>query len=108
MSVNTEGLQGNIKIANVFHHLVQALNMNFDPYIYILYYQSNLLNYLPPNPASYSYKIEYCICNGGVGTARSETCVHNDVTIRELRHANVDRQSKLLADVDVTLPRGTV
>ena len=30
------------------------------------------------------------------------------MTIRELRHANVDKQSKLLADVDVTPPRGAV
>ena len=64
------GLFGNIKIANVLYHPVQAKNMNFNPYIYILYYQSNLLNYLQPNPASNPYKMEYCICNGGVGTAR--------------------------------------
>ena len=38
----------------------------------------------------------------------SKTRVHNVVTIRELRHANVDQQSKLLADVDVTLHRGAV
>ena len=61
---------GNIRIANVFHHPVLALNMNFNPYIYILYYQSNLLNNLPTNPTSYPYKMEYCICNGGVGTPR--------------------------------------
>ena len=60
-----------IKIANVFHYPVQALNMNFKPYIYILYYQSNLLIYLPPNPMSYPYKVKYFICNGGVGTARA-------------------------------------
>ena len=38
----------------------------------------------------------------------SETRVHNVVTIRDLRHANVDKQSKLLADVDVTPPRAAV
>ena len=38
MSVRAEVLLGNIKIANVFHHPVQAENMNFNPYIYILYY----------------------------------------------------------------------
>ena len=42
MSVKPEGHLGNIKIARVFHHLVQALNMNFNPYIYILYHQSTL------------------------------------------------------------------
>ena len=36
----------------------------------------------------------------------SKTPVHNIVTICVLRHANVDKQSKLLADVDVTPPRG--
>ena len=29
MSVKPQGLLGNIKIANVFHHTVQAENMNF-------------------------------------------------------------------------------
>ena len=66
MSVKPFGLL----VSNVFDHPVQALNMNFNPYIYILYYQSNLLNYLQPNPASYLYKIKYYICNEGVGTAR--------------------------------------
>ena len=46
--------------------------MNFNSYIYILYYQSNLLNYLPPNPGSYPYKRKYFICNRGVGTARDK------------------------------------
>ena len=82
--------------------------MNFNPYIYILYYQSNLLNYLPPSPNSYPYKMKYCICNGGVETAGSKTCVHNVVTIRELCHTNVDKQSNLLADVEVTPPRVAV
>ena len=38
----------------------------------------------------------------------SETCVHNVMTIDELHHANVDKQSKFLADDDVTPPRGAV
>ena len=58
-----EALLGNIKIGNVFHQPVQALNMNFNPYIYILYCQSNLFNYPPSNPTSYPYKMEYCIWN---------------------------------------------
>ena len=36
----------------------------------------------------------------------SETRVHNVVTIHELCQANVDKQSKLLADIDIT--RGAV
>ena len=38
----------------------------------------------------------------------SETPVHNVVTIHELCHTNVHKQNKLLADVDVTLPRDVV
>ena len=38
----------------------------------------------------------------------SKTGVHNIKTICELRHTNVDKQSKLLVDVDVTPPRGAV
>ena len=38
----------------------------------------------------------------------SETCVHNIEMIPELRHRNVDKQSKLLVDIDVTPPRGAV
>ena len=38
----------------------------------------------------------------------SETPVHNVLMIRELCHANVNKQSKLLADVDVTSPRSAV
>ena len=36
--------------------------MNFNPYIYIIYHQSNLLNYRPPTPVSYPYKMKYFIC----------------------------------------------
>ena len=38
----------------------------------------------------------------------SETPVHNVMTICDLRHTNVDKQSKLLADVEVTPSRGAV
>ena len=33
------------------------MNMNFNPDIYILYHQSNLLHYLSPFSASYPYKM---------------------------------------------------
>ena len=36
----------------------------------------------------------------------NESPVHNVVAIRQWRHANVDKQRKLLVDVDVTPPRG--
>ena len=38
----------------------------------------------------------------------SEFGVHNIVTIHELRHTNIDKQNRLLTDVDVTPPRGAV
>ena len=34
-----------------------------------------------------------------------ESSVRNVVAIREWRHANVDKQRKILVDVDVTPPR---
>ena len=42
-----------IKKPNVLHHPVQAKNLIFNPYIYILYFQSNILNYHPPKFADY-------------------------------------------------------
>ena len=36
----------------------------------------------------------------------NESPVHNVVAIREWRHTNVDKQRKILVDVDVTPPRG--
>ena len=76
--VKPKGLLENIKIGDVFHHPVQAQNMNFNLYNYILYYQLNLLYFLPTNPASDPYKIKYSICNGGVGTVRQR----NSCTLR--------------------------
>ena len=82
--------------------------MNFNPYIYILYYQTNLLNYLPLNPLVTLIKWNIAFLTEVLEQPGSETRVYNVVTIRELRHANIDKQSKLLADVDVTPPRGVV
>ena len=42
--------------------------LHFNLYIYILNYQSNILNYLPPKSAGYPWKKQF-FCNGGVGTA---------------------------------------
>ena len=71
MFVKPEGLLGDIKIkkANVLHHPVQAKNLHFNPYIYILYYQSNMTYNLTPSSACYPLKMIYFICNRGVGTA---------------------------------------
>ena len=82
MSVKHKGLLGNSKNSSCFHYPVQASNINFNPYIYILYYQSNLLNYLPPNPYIYSHEM------GVFEQPGSETRENNVVTISEWRHAN--------------------
>ena len=91
-----------LKNSSCFSSSSASLNMNFNPYISILYYQSNFLNYLTPNPVSYPYKMK------GVGTAREQNSEHNVLVIREWCHANVDKQRTLLADVDVTPPRGAI
>ena len=91
--------------ANVLHHPVQDKNLNFNPYIYILYYQSNIPNYLPPKFAGYHWIMKYFICNEVLEQPANENPVHNVVAIREWRHANVDKQRKLLVDIDVTPPR---
>ena len=104
MYVKPEGLLRNFKIAHVSHHPVY-----FTPYIYILYYQSNLLNCLiHPTLLVTLIKLNILLETEVLEQPGIETRVHNVVTIRELRHANVAKQSKLLADVDVTPPRAVV
>ena len=70
----------------------------------------SLFNFLPPNPVSYHYKMEYFICNGGFGTARGRILEHtcNVVAKLECHHAIADKQRTSLAIVDVTPPRGAV
>ena len=54
MFVRPEKLLRNIKIANVFHYPVQALNMNFKPYIFTFYIINQIyLTIFHPNPVSY-------------------------------------------------------
>ena len=63
------------------------MNFNSESYIYILYYQSNLLHILLPKPNSYSYKMKTFVCNGGVGAARKrDTRVYKVVAMRERHH----------------------
>ena len=56
--------------------------LNFNPYNYILYYQSNMPYNLTPSPACYPFKMIYFICNKGVGTATQQkacTQCHDDM-----------------------------
>ena len=57
--------------------------MNFNPYIYNLYYQSNLLNYLTPNRGSDPYKINISFVTEVLAQPESKTLEHNIVAIRE-------------------------
>ena len=65
--------------------------MDFNPYVYILYYQSNLQYYLPQNAASYPNNWNIVFVMEVLEQPGSETCVHNVATIRELRHINIDK-----------------
>ena len=49
MFVKSEGLLVYINSANVVHQSVQPQNSDFNSYIYILYYQTNMHYYLVPN-----------------------------------------------------------
>ena len=81
--------------------------MNFKPYIYILYYQSNLLNYLPHNPSVTLIKC-YSFVTELLEQPGSESRRQIVLAIREWRHTNVDKQRLLLADIDVFPPKVTV
>ena len=57
---------------NVLHFPVQAKYLNFNSYIFILYYQSKMLYNFTHKPACYPYKMVIHICNRGVGTASQQ------------------------------------
>ena len=84
---------------------MQAKDLNFNPYIYILYYQSNILIYHPLKFVSYPWKWNILFVTEVLEQPANESSVHNVVAIRELRYTNVDKHRKLLVDVDVTPPR---
>ena len=82
-------------------------NNDFNTYIYILCHQSNIHYYSTQHLASFSiFRIKYCLREvleqpgGGIPAL-------NVKAIRDQRHANVSKQTPLLADVDVALPYGT-
>ena len=66
------------------------------------------LSILHPTPLVILIKWNIVFATEVLEQPGSETCVHNVVTVRELRRTNVDKQSKLLAGVDVTPPKGAV
>ena len=92
-----EGLLGNIKITNVFHHPVQAL-------IFTFYFINEIYNIIfHPAPLVTLIKWNIVFVKEMLEQPGSETRVHSLVTLRELRHTNIYKQSKLLGDVDVHL-----
>ena len=87
---------------------MRAKNMNFSPYIYILYYQSNVLNYLPPEPFSFLIKWNISFVREVLEQPGRKNREHNIIVVRERHHEKVDKLRKLLAGFDVTPPRGEV
>ena len=82
--------------------------MNLNPYIYILYYQSIYNIFFHPNPLVTLIKWNIVFVMEVLEQPGNETLVHNVERIHDLRHINIDKQSTLLADIDVTPPKGVV
>ena len=78
-----------IKIANVFINLIYLIIFHPTPLVTLIKWNIVFVSEVLVQPGS-------------------ETRIHNIETICELCHANVDKQSKLLVDVEVTPPRGAV
>ena len=63
-----------IKKPDVLHNPVEAKNLNFNSYIYILYYQSNMpYNLTYTCSECYPFKTICFICKGGVATASRQS-----------------------------------
>ena len=106
MSVKPEGLLGDIK--TLMFCIIQC---KLKIWISILIFTFYIINqtYLiifHPNSLVILEKWDILIVTEVLEQPANESPVHNVVAIREWRHANVDKQRKLLVDVDVTPPRG--
>ena len=85
---------------------MQAKNLHFNSYIYIYIIYQIYLIIFHPNSLVILEKWNILFVTEVLEQPANESPVHNVVTIREWRHANADKQRKLLADGDVTPPRG--
>ena len=87
---------------------MQPQNCDFNSYIYILYYQSNICFSSTPNSSWLVFWILVIKSNltEVLEQPRGETPVLNVMAIRDQRRANVSKQRTLLLDVDVALPQG--
>ena len=106
MSVKPEGLLGDIK--TLMFCIIQC---KLKIWISILIFTFYIINqtYLiifHPNLLVILEKWNILIVTEVLEQPANESPVHNIVEILEWRHANVDKQRMLLADVDVTPPRG--
>ena len=107
MFVKPEVLFVYIKLSNVLHHSMQPQNYDFNSYIYILYYQSNI--YFIQHLIRLVFWILVIKLNLTEVSEqpRGKTPTLNVMVIRDQRHANVSKQRTLLEDVDVAPPQGT-
>ena len=106
MSVKPEGLLGDIKM--LMFCIIQCklkiwisiliFTFYIINQIYLIIFHSNSLVILD--------KWNILFLTEVLEQPANESPVHNVVVIREWRHTNVDKQRKLLVDVDVTSPRG--
>ena len=98
---------------NFFHFLMRVVRSNhnnclwcaFEKGVSICPYDLDLIIF-DPTPLVTLMKRNIVFVTEVLEQPGSETRVHYVVTILELHHANVEKQNKLLADVDVTPPRG--
>ena len=106
MSVKPEGLLGDIK--TLMFCIIQCKLKIWNSILIFTFYIINqtYLTILHPNSQVIFEKWNISIVTEVFEQPANESPVHNVVTIREWRHANVDKQRKLLVDVDVTPPRG--
>ena len=92
---------------------MQAKNLNFNRYIYILNYQSNKIVHLAPS--FLPFKMIYFIYTGDVGTASQRNSCTQLMAIRQLRHGDTiitsnkhDKQIWSLAELNVSPPKARV
>ena len=106
MSVKPEGLLGDIKTL-MFCIIQCKLKIWISNLIFTFYIinQTYLIIFHPISLVILE-KWNILIVTEVLEQQANEIPVNNVVAIREWRHANVDKQRKLLVDVDVTPPRG--
>ena len=101
-----------IKIANVFNHPNASLKYEFHS-LYKVYFKFYIIKQMSliifhPTPSAIHIKGNISFVTEVLEQPGGETREHNIVAIRECRHAYVDKKRTLLADIDVTPPRGAV